>query len=170
MAANNRSFTAASAFAATLALGSPALSMPSYVDGGTMQPEHIPSNLTPTFSRIGGATFNSISGGASWTLTQELQQMFEIISVEKVFAFVNQSLAQILLNTAAVIKEHFECQKLTLDVRTDYEDGSQILLLFIHSKTGWEDSQNRLDEFDRWWLCQKWLPSSKRICVDIYPA
>ncbi len=114
---------------------------------------------------------NSFTGCTSWLSFQSLQMSFEIKDTQEVFGFLNEPITNLLVDTYAALSDFFVFSKASLSLVSDSEDGSNLLYLTIHSKTDWQDSEARLDKFDEaWWLKQKWLPTSKRICVDVVPA
>lgn len=110
---------------------------------------------------------NSITGSLSRDAMQNLSRLYEIANAD-VFWFLNEQIAHLLINTESVIREYFEPTKIALELRSDPESGSDVLLVSIHTSMDWQQSDERLEQFDRnWWLTKSWVPSNKRICVDV---
>jgi hypothetical protein len=114
---------------------------------------------------------NSITGRLSRKAVTDLSRLYEISNPDRVFWFLNEHIANLLVNAASVISEYFERPRISLELRSDPESGSDVLLAFIHTNLGWEESEAALETFDRnWWLSQTWIPSTKRISIDVRSA
>lgn len=114
---------------------------------------------------------NSFNGAPLWNEFQILQNLFEVVNPNEVYSFINSSIAKLLLELEPTARQYFEVDKIALEVRHDPEINDPVLLIAIFSKKSWEQSEIDLDTFDRnWWLKKVWIPSDKRICVDVFAA
>ncbi len=147
--------------AMTLTIGSNAITVCQNQD--VQQPEQLDcAAALPTVQA------NSITGPANWNVLAKLRSLYTISNPEQVFLFLNDQIAELLVDAEAVIREHFETSRVGLEVRPDPEGTNDVLLVSIYCNLCWQESEKLLEGFDRcWWLSRSWIPSNKKICIDV---
>jgi hypothetical protein len=98
---------------------------------------------------------NSMAQRYSFSPIEEVLALYTPIHAEEVQEFLesNSFLVPLVSATYQNIRKHFSFSKVTLDVETDDEDGTESLAAHVVTSLPLEEAYKQLKQFDwQWWL------------------